>query len=255
MPRRCARRDGDRLTEAEGVELGGGDGLVEPVDLVGGKENRLAVASEPVRDALVRAGQALSRIENQHHHVGLLDRERGLVGDEGGERITAAGEAAGVDRHCIASLDTHVAIAPVTGQSRQVRDEGVPGAGQRVEQRGLADVGAADECERGQHDLCPGGSCPGNVRDVHPGVVSPCGSKRVIAMRARSPAGGHPPGAGDQGSVREVSVPLPPRMYTAVRLATGGASTAAPPTRVRAAKRPSSTLSQCTCPSKSATTT
>ena len=148
-------RDRDRIAEAERVELGGGDGLVESVDLVGGEHDGLAVAPEPVRDALVRAGQAVPRVEHQHHHAGLLDRERGLAGDEPGDRITVAGQAAGIDHDRVAPLDPCVAVAPVAGQSRQVRDQGVPGAGQRIEQGGLADVRAADERDRGQHAAGP----------------------------------------------------------------------------------------------------
>ena len=160
------------------MELGGGDGLVDPVDLVGGEEDRLAVAPEPISDALVRAGQALSRIEHQHHRVGLLDRERSLVGDERGDRIPVVGEAAGVDDHGIAPLDADVAVAPVTGQSGQVRDEGVPRARQRVEQGGLADVGAADECDRGKH-----GSCPGLMAGTGPRSSSPAGEDAAPAIR------------------------------------------------------------------------
>ena len=208
------RRDRDGLPEAERVKVGGGDDLVEPIDLVGREDHRLAVASESIRDALVRGGQAVSRIEHQHHHTGLLDRERGLIGDEPGDRISVAGQAAGIDHDGIAPLDPHVAVPPVPGQSRQIRDQSVPGTGQGVEQGGLAGVRAADERNRGQH-----------------AAGSDAGWESL---------------AGDQKGVRAVSLPLSPRTYTAVSPVTAGVCTALPPARVRAAKRPSSMPSQWT---------
>ena len=141
-------RGRDRLTEAERVELRGGDGLVQPVGLVGGEDDRLAAASQPVRDALVRPGQAGSGIEHQDQHIRFLDRERGLVGDELRDRVSVTGQATGIDHHDIASLNARVAVATVASQPRQVRDERVPRAGEGVEQGRLADVRAADESNR-----------------------------------------------------------------------------------------------------------
>ena len=130
------------------MKFGGGDGLVQPVGLVGGEDDRLAAASQPVHDALVRPGQARSGIEHQHHRVGLLDRERGLVRDEPRDRIPFAGQTTGINHHDVAFPNTCVAVATVASQPRQVRDERVPRAGEGVEQGRLTDVRATDECNR-----------------------------------------------------------------------------------------------------------
>jgi hypothetical protein len=43
---------------------------------------------------------------------------------------------------------------PIARQSRDIRDERIARFGQPVEQRRFADVGTADEGDRGQHRYC-----------------------------------------------------------------------------------------------------
>ena len=148
------RRDRDRVAEAQRMEIDGGGGFGESVDLVGGHGDRFAAAPQPIRDAPVRAGEARSRIEHQHQQRGFFDRERGLIRDELRYRVAAVGQTPGIDHHDVASSDARVAVTPVARQSRQVRDERVARARQGVEQCRLADVRAADERKRRQHVTC-----------------------------------------------------------------------------------------------------
>ena len=60
-------------------------------------------------------------------------------------------EAAGVDDEELAVAGARAAVMAIARQAREIGDERVARLRQPVEQRRLADVGAADEGEGGQH--------------------------------------------------------------------------------------------------------
>src|SRR5260370_38954822 len=64
-------------------------------------------------------------------------------------------EAAGIHDFQCAAAPLRLAVDAVAGDARLVGDDGAARAGQTIEQRGLADVGASDDDERWEK-ICHG---------------------------------------------------------------------------------------------------
>ena len=101
-----------------------------------------------VGDFLVVRGDAGTAVDHEDDGIGLGDRllglARHLVQDAVlGQRL----ETAGIDHQVRLASQLAVPVMAVARQSRQVGDEGVARTCQAVEQRRLADIGAADEDE------------------------------------------------------------------------------------------------------------
>jgi hypothetical protein len=99
-----------------------------------------------VRDVLVARSKTLATVDHEDHEIGLDDRlarlARHLGGDAGGgDRL----ESAGVDHDESALAHPRLPVQAVAGQPRDVGDQRGATAREPVEQRGLADVGPADQ--------------------------------------------------------------------------------------------------------------
>ena len=109
-------------------------------------------AAQVVRDVVVLRREAGAHVDDEDHHVGLGDGLARLLGhllDDAGRRLGL--EAAGVDDDELVVADAAVAVVAVAREAGEVGDDRVARLRQPVEQRRLADVGAADEGDDGFH--------------------------------------------------------------------------------------------------------
>ena len=148
--------DGPGLAEPE-VPEGGGVGLgALVVDLVGDEHDRLARPAQQLDDGLVVVGGADGGVDDEHHDVGEVDGDLGLLGDP---QVDAGGvdlPAAGVDEGEPATGPLAVVGHAVAGHAGDVLDDGLAAAEDAVDQGGLADVRAADHGDDGQRAVDDG---------------------------------------------------------------------------------------------------
>ena len=93
-----------------------------------------------------------AHVDDEDHRVGLGHRLARLLGhllDDAGRLLGL--EAAGVDDDELALADAAVAVVAVARQAGEVGDDRVAALRHAVEQRRLADVGAADDGDDGFH--------------------------------------------------------------------------------------------------------
>ena len=134
------------VADAEAPQLGGLHAAKVVVGLVADDQDGLLGAAEHLSDLLVEVRDAGLDVDHEEDHVGLLQREEHLLADGGLEALGGAGhEAAGVDEIELAAAPVHLAVDPVARDAGLVVDDGVPGLGEAVEERGLAHVRAADD--------------------------------------------------------------------------------------------------------------
>src|SRR4029078_8607979 len=133
--------------------------------LVDGEENGLAGIAQLAREELVLRGEAGARVRHENQAVGLLDRVLRLDAHQRVHSNRVFYQSAGVDAHVLHRAELAVTVLPVARDAGDVRDDGVARLRERVEQRGLADVGPPDDGDDGQHGgdrgcwwrLTPGG--------------------------------------------------------------------------------------------------
>jgi len=140
------------LAQPELVELGELHAFAHALGLVGRQHRRLAQLAQVVADVVVLRGEPAARIDDEHHHVGFGDGLAGLLGhlhvDAAlGRRL----EAAGVDDDELVLAVLRVAVVAVAREPGEVGDDGVARLRQPVEERRLADVGAAHQGQHGFH--------------------------------------------------------------------------------------------------------
>ncbi len=143
--------DRDRIPQGQRAELGASEVGIDGVDLVGHQEAALVPLAQVLGDHLVGGGQAGAGIDQEQHGIGLLDGLQRLLGHFRIDALFVAGDAAGIDDDEFLALPLGLAVLAVAGQARVLRHDGVAGAGQAVEQGGLADVRATHQGNNGNH--------------------------------------------------------------------------------------------------------
>ena len=148
-----AVRRGDRmwLTEAERMEIRTSGRRIEPLGLVDREEHGLAGTTQLARHKVILGGETSARIGKEHEHIGFGD---GTLGLQAHRLLDARGlldEATGVDDDIGDRPEAAVAVLAIARDARHVRDQGVPGPGQAVEERGLADIRPPDQHHHRQH--------------------------------------------------------------------------------------------------------
>ena len=138
--------NGDRLAEAElerRIEALLGRAAFA---LVGDEHDRASRRADQLGERLVVGGDAFARIDDEEHEIGRGQRRFALLAHALGNRAALGLLEAGRvdDGHGIAG-EIGFAVASVARQPRHIRDERGTAARQPVEQRRLADVGAADD--------------------------------------------------------------------------------------------------------------
>ena len=172
------RADRQRRVEAQGVELAA---LVLParvVGLVDDEEHRLRGAPQAIGDVMVERRDAGRGVDDEEDDVGLLDGDAGLVLDPLLDlRAGLELEAAGVDHREVAAAPVGGAVDAVAGRAGQILDDRDPLTDETVEQRGLADVRAADDGDDGE-----GGHGAGSVAAI---CCSPTRRRRCAPGRTQ----------------------------------------------------------------------
>jgi hypothetical protein len=144
--KRSGSRDREDIAERELVQGDRRELALVVVDLVGRNQHWLAAAAQVLGDLEVDGGRALARVDHEQDQIGLFDRDLGLVADVRGQAGVEAGvEATRVDEQKVAALPRADAVQAITRDARLVLDDRLAAADETVEQRRLADVGAADD--------------------------------------------------------------------------------------------------------------
>ena len=172
--------DREHVLPAQDVELGG----LEVAPLVVGlvdrhQDRRLRPAQERGRLQIGRRGPG-RRVDDEDDHVGLVDRQAGLLLDALLDRVVGIDlQAARVDDDEAAAVPFGVAVEAVPGGPGAVLDDRPAAAQDPVEQGALANVRAPDQGDDGQsggHAQAAPAASDGSE------VVRPAG----VAARARA---------------------------------------------------------------------
>ena len=178
--------DGEDVAEAEAAEVFGGGSEGDGVDLVDGEEDGLAAAQKETGEGDVGRGELGAAVDDHNDDGGFGEGGAGLEEDFGGDEFGVVGDdAAGVDQAGGGGLPLDEAVDAVAGDSGLVADDGAARTGEAIEERRLADVGAAadgDEWER-----AGGGRVGGESRAGRQGFRRRArhGSRRGIRGRGR----------------------------------------------------------------------
>jgi hypothetical protein len=140
------------FAQAQLVELGELHALGHALGLVRAQHRRLAQLAQVPGDVVVLRRQAAARVYHEDDDVGFRNGLPRLLGhlhvDAAlGRRL----EAAGVDHDEFVLAVLRVAVVAVAREAGEIGDDGVARLGQPVEQRRLADVGAAHQGHYGFH--------------------------------------------------------------------------------------------------------
>ena len=150
MPKPCSAEMGKSRLHAEAAEVLCLRSELVGIDLVDGEEDGLAGAEEQAREFDVRRGELGAPIDDHDDGLGFVERGARLAEDFGGNQLgVVRNDAAGVDEARGAAGPLDFAVDAVAGDAGLVADDGAPRAGEAIEERGLADVGAAADGEDG----------------------------------------------------------------------------------------------------------
>ena len=149
--------------------------LAQAIPLVDRHHQRPPGLEDEAGDVRVLLGDVLPRIEHQDHDVGILDRLQGLHHRELLRRLVdlaAAAQAGGVDQRVGPPAALELDVDAVAGRAGLVEGDDALLAEEGVDQRGLADVGPADD---------------GDLRSASP-VASGCAAPRPRTAPAPAPS-------------------------------------------------------------------
>ena len=159
------------LTQAHGAELSPRKVRVNIVDLVDYQKAALVALAQMLANHLIASGHPGTGIDQEQHHIGFFNGQQGLLGHLFIDAFLVAGDTTGIHQNVAAPFPLGLAILTVTGQPRQIANDRIAAASQTVEQGRLANVGAADQGDGGEHRFTaaadggrgagPGGSARG----------------------------------------------------------------------------------------------
>ena len=126
--------------------------VVTSVPLVDDDDDAAPALVGIAADGGVGAGDALGCVDDQQGHVSRFKMTAGhddaqLFCHQVG--LALAADAGGVNKAELAALEFDDLVDRVAGGAGDGRDDGAGGAGEGIEQRGFADVGPADDGDRG----------------------------------------------------------------------------------------------------------
>ena len=143
--------DLDDRVEAEPVQLERPAARAPIVGLVDRQDRRRRPRPDGGGNVLVAGHQPLAAVDDEHDEVRRPQRAPAALDHQLVQRILAGAEhPAGVGQLERPILASDRMRDDVPGGARDGRHDGAPGPGQPIEQRGLTDVGPADEHHRGE---------------------------------------------------------------------------------------------------------
>ena len=110
------------------------------------------MAARQLGNMLVGSRQAGAPIDENNGGIRLLKRPDRLLGHPLIDTALTTRDAARIDDDVGDRSETPETVFTIPGQPRIVGNEGVPRAGQSIEQRGLADIGSTYKRDDRQHD-------------------------------------------------------------------------------------------------------
>ena len=162
--------DGEKFCNAKLAEVLGLGSERVGFNLVDGEKDGLAAALQQAGQVVVRARQLSADVDNHDERSGFIERDFGLAVNFGGDELRIVGnDAAGVDEAIAAAGPFIFAVDAVAGDAGLIADDRSPTPGEAIEERGFADVGAADDSNERQRGRagrdCAGGLAIGGQRD------------------------------------------------------------------------------------------
>ena len=142
--------NGVGLAQAKAPQVGSVGLLQGRVHLVSGQDDRLLLGAQHLHDALVRGGDADGRIQDEDDSVSQINGDLCLLGDGTIQTLDVDLPAAGVDEREVASRPFGGVGDAIAGHAGRVLHDRLAPTKDAVDQRGLADVRPADDCEHGQ---------------------------------------------------------------------------------------------------------
>ena len=134
---------------AERMKFRGERFLPGRVDLIHRDEKRFAGGAEKPTEFLIEGSDAGLGVDDENEQGGFSDGDMGLAENLlRDESFIVGNNAAGVDDLERVAAPIGFAVDAVAGDAGLVGDDGAARAGQAIEERGLADVRAADDHER-----------------------------------------------------------------------------------------------------------
>ncbi len=134
-------RDLENLAHAEAVEVRYGGVRISTVNLVGDQEYFLVELPELLADDVVSRNQTLVAVNHEDDDVGLAHCLDGLPGHKGLNALLSAVNSARVDDDIALAVGIGVPVLAIACQAGEVRNQGIPGTCQAVENRRLSDIG------------------------------------------------------------------------------------------------------------------
>ncbi len=123
--------------------------MLRRIHFVDREQQRLAHAHQLASQLDVGSGELGAAIDHHDDGVGLFQRDPRLAKNFGGnQRLVVGNDAAGVDHAKLPAGPFGFAVKAVAGDAGLVAYDGAARSHQAVEQRRLADVGAADDGQR-----------------------------------------------------------------------------------------------------------
>src|SRR3954469_487590 len=139
-------RHRQRIAEAERVEVGGQRHVAHRVDLVGREDDGALPAAQDVGELLVTGPAPGARVDDEDRRNGIVERGLGLLADRAGDRVDVEEvHAPGVDQVEAPAVPLAGDLVAIARDARALVDDRRARAGQAVDERGLADVGIADD--------------------------------------------------------------------------------------------------------------
>ena len=142
--------NGVGLAQAKAPQVGSVGLLEGRVDLVSGQDDRLVLSAQHLHDALVRGRDADGRIQDKDDSVSEVDGDLRLLSDGAIQSLDVDFPAARVHEREVATRPFGGVRDAVAGHARCVLHDGLAAAKNAVDQRGLANVGATDDCKNRQ---------------------------------------------------------------------------------------------------------
>src|SRR5262245_31703051 len=137
---------GQGLAKPEPVEVRQRRLLAGSLDLVRREYHRTTGPAEQPRNLVVESGEAVARVHDEQDEVSLVHRREHLPSNALDEWRGRRGvEAARVHDRRLPPLERDLTVEAVARDSRDVAHQRAPALHQAIEERRLADVGAADD--------------------------------------------------------------------------------------------------------------
>ena len=125
--------------------------MASEVDFIDGEEYGFAATDEEAGEFEVGRGELSAAVDDHNDGVGFVEGDLRLAEDFGWDEGFVVGhDTAGVDDAGVAALPFDFAVDAVARNAWFVADDAATGAGEAVEERGFADVGAAADSDERQ---------------------------------------------------------------------------------------------------------